>query len=284
MTVPWRGLDTQSILKYGIMYELLYQGVKLMLKSSEHQKLRAHGNSYLCAFVNAVFTSYYGVTFLILLWSAPEESKALSGVDSAEPFFAETNGVRDAALPFIAWIVFDLIHVVTNFPELGSYDQLFHHAMFIILTCVSTGFGVCPFAGCWLFCGELSSLPLNIRWYVINSGQGATVWMTLTNIIFCVTFFTVRVLLYWFGLYGFLFETAPILKNNGAPGFGVNIIAALLSAGAILNVYWFLLIVKMATGLGKKAKKAKDSETKRAGALEVSAVAGATSTSKPKAA
>jgi hypothetical protein len=58
--------------------------------------------------------------------------------------------------------------------------------MFLLLTLLSLGFGICPFAGAWLLCGELSTLPLNARFFLVNSGMGASSAMAAANAAFAV--------------------------------------------------------------------------------------------------
>jgi hypothetical protein len=59
--------------------------------------------------------------------------------------------------------------------------------MFLLLTLLSLGFGICPYAGAWLLCGELSTLPLNARFFLINSGLGASTAMSAANAAFAVS-------------------------------------------------------------------------------------------------
>jgi len=56
--------------------------------------------------------------------------------------------------------------------------------MFLILCSVSCIFGICPFAGTWMFCGELSTIPLQARWFLIQSEMGASSAMVLCNYAF----------------------------------------------------------------------------------------------------
>ncbi len=105
---------------------------------------------------------------------------------------------------------------------------------------------VLPFAGMWLLCGELSTLPLNTRWFLLNTGRGGTPLVAAVNWAFAASFFAVRGPLFWIGLAGFLRHSVRALEGAGVPAAAVGALAALLAAGALLNAYWFVRIVQMA--------------------------------------
>jgi hypothetical protein len=68
-------------------------------------------------------------------------------------------------------------------------------------------------------------------------------------------FFSCRLALYWYGLLGFLRRSAGVLVVHGAPAIAVYAYGALISAGALLNAFWFTKILrslfKMRKGGGK---------------------------------
>jgi len=118
---------------------------------------------------------------------------------------------------------------------------------------------VLPLTVAWLLLGELSSLPLNFRWFLINTGRGASTALRVTNAVFAISFFVVRVLVYWGGVYHLLAYMRPALiapPYQCAPVV-VNTLCLFISAGALLNAYWMISIVKMATRSGEKKSKEK---------------------------
>jgi hypothetical protein len=123
-----------------------------------------------------------------------------------------------------------------------------------MLTYFCVVYGICPYAGTWLFCGELSTIPLNFRWFLIQSGKGDSTLMKVTNIVFASLFFLTRVVLYWSGLLEFISSTMPLLFAHGIPNHVLLLFGLLIPGGALLNAYWFALIFNMARGGGKKHK------------------------------
>lgn len=108
----------------------------------------------------------------------------------------------------------------------------------------------------WMFCGELSTVPLNLRWFLIKSGRGDTMLMDFTNKAFATLFFLTRVALYWSGLLEFISSTMPLLFAYGIPNHVLMLFGLLIPGGALLNAYWFFQILSVL-----KARKPKSGET-----------------------
>ena len=100
-------------------------------------------------------------------------------------------------------------------------------------------------------------MPLNLRWFWVQTGRGATRAMSATNWAFAVTFFLCRIVLFGYGL-------AHMAEHRGlvaglvreCPPLGGVVL--LLAAGYGLNVVWFKQIVDVALGRGRHARKVKD--------------------------
>merc|ERR1719352_2273283 len=171
------------------------------------------------------------------------------------------NG-RDHGLAFVAssaflgWLLSDLVHLLLFWPVLGGVDMLLHHATFACLTCLGVGYRMCPLVVGWLLLGELSSMPLNMRWILINTGRGDSRALARTNFAFAGSFFVVRVVVFWFSLAHALRVERPLLLSLGAPPWSVNTLCAFLSAGALLNAFWFARIVQIARRPTPSADKA----------------------------
>lgn len=257
--VSWVGMDWWLLAKWFCLYEVGFQVSHSFLGTAKGEKLKRDGGSYATAMANALLMSYLGLTMTPRLWDAPEATKTI--VEMSGDWAPYTQQVREGATRFLAWLLYDLVHVAHSWPHLGGVDTVLHHAGFIAFSALCVGYAVCPFPGAWLSCGEVSSIPLNIRWFLINSGYGKSKALEWANLAFAFIFFLTRVVLYWTCLHGFLTVEVPLLLSRGAPAGAVGIFSLLLSGGALLNAYWFVMIVDMATGGGKKARETCVSDT-----------------------
>lgn len=83
--------------------------------------------------------------------------------------------------------------------------------------------------------------------------NGVRIWQTMANYlfeIFAVTFFVTRIICYGFVIYSVFFEGALIyIPNFGGPGGAIC--SALLVGILLLQVYWFVLIIKVAIKFSK---------------------------------
>lgn len=255
--ISWRGVDWPPIFVYVMIWEGIYQISKKCCSLSDHPKIREMGASYATAFVNATFCSIAGLFISTVLGSADIPERAL--VIDEPPLDAVTSMVYTIVQSFVGWLIMDLFHVLTHFPSLGGWDTVLHHAGFIVLSLCGYGFRVLPFAVGWLLLGEISTLFLNLRFFMINSGLGETRAMKLTNYAFASTFFLTRVVVMWFGLADMLLHLRPFLlsENVEAPAAGVNTICGFIGGGALLNAFWMVKIVKMATRPVSENRKGK---------------------------
>ena len=156
---------------------------------------------------------------------------------------------------FVGYLLYDLLHVVAHWPALGGSDTVAHHVGFTCLALLGYGFRVFPFTVGWLLLGEISTLFLNARWALINSGRGHTRALAGTNVAFAASFFSCRVVLLWVGPYHMLTQLRPLVLAPpfSAPAWAVNTICGFVTAGAALNAWWMLKIAKMAArGHGKE--------------------------------
>ena len=258
--IRWGGLDPKTVMKWAFAWELIYKSSHRLINSQvsdANAKMKRFGSSYVTAFLNAVVCTSLGVINLSWLLGAPEQRRYVMATETYDPWYNDTQSVRYSAYAFLGWILCDLIHVLLNFgpKKLGGWDTVAHHTLFAALVGSCIGYGTCPFAAAWLFCGELSTLPLNVRFLLINTGRGATAAMDATNKLFAASFFLVRVALYWWGLFDFLRHGPAQLLAHGAPGVLVAGVTTALVLGGALNFFWFTQIVKMAMGGPRKPEK-----------------------------
>uniref|UniRef100_A0A7S2JKM7 TLC domain-containing protein n=1 Tax=Haptolina brevifila TaxID=156173 RepID=A0A7S2JKM7_9EUKA len=245
--VRWRGIHGWAITAFFLLWEALYQLCKLVAarRGSQWVKVARLGGSYLTAFLNACICSVLGLWILLayLLFAGSRE-RALVLDDGPA-----VGVVYIAAQSFMGWLLMDCVHLLTHFPTLGGVDMVLHHVAFLITAALGYGYRVVPFVCGWLLLGEVSSVPLNIRWYLIQSGRGESHALTLTNYSFAVCFFVCRILLLNAGLVDLFVELRPVLLAPpcNAEAWAVNTFCALLVGCSLLNMYWMGKIVQMAT-------------------------------------
>mmetsp|Transcript_11540 Transcript_11540/g.36599 ORF Transcript_11540/g.36599 Transcript_11540/m.36599 type:complete len:178 (+) Transcript_11540:504-1037(+) len=142
----------------------------------------------------------------------------------------------------------DLAHTAYHFPKLGGADALAHHAGFIALTALQMSYDLLPVAAAWLLLGELSTLPLNLRWFLLQHGLGESRALYCTNLAFALTFLLVRVAFFWGGVAQVLLRLRPLLLAPPchAPRLAVDALCAAITAAGCLNGWWMYKIVGMA--------------------------------------
>ena len=266
--VQWQNLDLNQVMKWAFLWELIYKSSHRIINSGVfdandcNDKFKNLGASYVTAFLNAIVCTTLGTYHLVNLWGAPDKKRYVMAQHAYDPWYSDTESARYSAYAFIGWLLCDIIHVLLNFgpKQLGGWDTVVHHAVFATLVSTCVGYGICPFAAAWLFCGELSSLPLNVRFFLINTGHGPPSAMTAANVLFAATFFLTRVALYWFGLFDYMRSGPRQLVAHGTPTLLVLGISFLLVFGAALNLFWFTQIVQIAIGRPRKQKSDKSAQ------------------------
>jgi len=247
--VHWVSVDWLGILAFALGWEVIYQVGKWACAHycAQWPKLASLGSSYLAAFINACVCSVAGLWICISLLSADDDARAL--IRDGDEYAMTTVAVLLAAHSFIGWLLMDIVHLITHFPDLGGTDMVIHHVCFILLACVGYGYRVLPLTGGWLLLGEVSSIFLQLRWYLINSGQGESPMLQWTNYAFAGCFFLFRVVVLWIGLFDLLLHLRPVLiapPHNASAG-AINALCVIVVACALLNLYWLFKIVRMAT-------------------------------------
>lgn len=271
--VQWNSLELHEVVKWTFMWEIVYQSTHRILNSSFfrektfNENVRRLGCSYASAFLASSVLLTLGVNSLVWFWNAPEERRYIMAQQHNDPWFDDTQSARYSAYAFVGWLLCDLIHILLNFGpnKLGGWDIVVHHVLFITLASSCIGYGICLFSAGWLLCGELSTLPLNVRFFIINTGNSDTAAMTLANGLFAVSFFLTRVALYWYGLFDYLLYGPRQLLAHGTPEPLVAGVTFLLVLGAVLNVFWFKQIVDVAmdSKSGKSTNEPEKSESQK---------------------
>ena len=126
LAIVYVGVDWPLVLAGAVGWELMYQLAKVLCGRSPHNKIRLYGASYWTAFSNAIICSIGSVYFTSQLLGAPAQSHIASF--PSDPAFPLTDGIRLVAHPFLAWLLYDVVHIILWYPELGGADQLLHHS------------------------------------------------------------------------------------------------------------------------------------------------------------
>lgn len=246
--VVWHNVEWHLILGFALVWEIVYQASKRLCarRFTRWPKVRNLGGSYLTAFLNALVCSIAGLWIALCLLDADVHERSLPMTDG--PHRAPGRVAYLAAQSFCGWLAMDLVHLATHYPALGGLDMLLHHAGFGAVALMGSGFRYCPWVVGWLMLGETSSLFLNVRWGLINTGRGDSLALTRTNYAFALTFFVFRVVVFWGGLWHIFTRERPHLlaPPHAAPPWSVDVLCAALVCGAALNAFWFAKIVRMA--------------------------------------
>mmetsp|Transcript_66654 Transcript_66654/g.124433 ORF Transcript_66654/g.124433 Transcript_66654/m.124433 type:complete len:262 (+) Transcript_66654:71-856(+) len=243
---------------YQVAHAVLPSLATKLLSSSaardQRDKFTRCGASYVVAFCHACLMGSRGSWHLWALLPAPEPHKLAIPDEAVQPWYQLTSATETTNLLFFSWLAQDFIHIALQFPRLGGYDTLFHHVGFMTASAICGNYRILPFAFAWLLCGELSSIPLNIRWFLINTGYGDCRFLQVTNVIFAATFFATRIVGYGLGIWHF-FSVRHALFQMDVPSPFLLVVLVLLVAGYILNLMWMQKIVQMAAGKKKKMGK-----------------------------
>jgi hypothetical protein len=280
LTLP--GLDPYAVIVVACMWEALYRILSiaiilvesifprsLILAGGDRVRLTQCGGSYAVALVHAVVMTCRSGAHLYDLRSAPPavQFSTLNNLELSADAWAETaQGVERTNLLFAAWLLYDLAHVLWSYPSLGGVDMVAHHLGFLGASAVCGTHRILPFPFAWLLFGEISSIPLNLRFFFIATGRSDSRAMRATNTTFALLFLLARVVLYGWGLYHlFVHREAVLALAAPQASYGGAIIArpllllvlSLLGCGYILNLSWFDKVVKMARGIKVMRKKPK---------------------------
>ena len=194
-TAAWEALYQASGLV--LRFATRRPGVVLDADGASQEKLGDLGASYAGSFVHALIVTSRGLMHLIQLAHAPIEAKLMIPADPADPWHAAAVTVEATSVIFLSYLLYDVVHVVLALARgdrrLGGLDTLAHHLGFITAASICGPCRALPFAFGWLIVGEFSSVFLNVRWFLVTSGRGASALLRTTNVLFAVSFFLGRI-------------------------------------------------------------------------------------------
>ena len=246
---------------------------KLMSKRME--KIASEGPSYVVAFIHALILSIRGCMHFYQLFYTPTKFQMMrihandilthSEVNASDYRYISNAhaSVYRSNYFFFGFLFYDLLHIIIVFPRLGGIDIICHHLAFMVASVINDHYKIMMFPFAWLIMGELSTIFLNIRWFLIQTGRGSTKVMDACNFMFAYLFFSTRILLYGWGLihllsnsnYLFYAENEDVNKDDYAPKWCVIFVCSMLVGGYSLNLVWMKSIYAIATGSQQSSSK-----------------------------
>ena len=227
---------------------------RITLDPSTTTTLKACAPSYVCSMIHSTVVGVRGVIHLIEMWPIQDPMLQLSRAP---------QNIMSTNLIFMGYLFYDIYHVIAAYPQLGGADMVAHHCVFLIASVINGTYRIMPFAFGWLIMGELSTIVLNIRWFLIKTGRGHTAAMHVTQILFAISFFVLRVVIYLMGV-GHLFYhhdgLRRLYQEGIVPWAILSVTLGVIVAGSLLNLMWFQKIFQMALGAPGKAKSKKKSK------------------------
>ena len=220
--------------------------------------LMEQGPSYVVSFVHSMYVTARGMMHLYSLWGASNFDKIYispedSGYRAAHLDVARTN------ILFVAYLFYDMIHILHQYPKLGAEDTMAHHMLFAFCSIINGTYGIMPFQFGWLIVGELSTIFLNWRWFLLKSGRHSGTLLENVNTMFAASFFLCRIGIYTAGIVHLYFFSMSELKSlpseevSGVPLAALGITCGCMLLGWLLNLYWGSKILKKVTRASKVA-------------------------------
>ncbi|KAL3756958.1 hypothetical protein ACHAWU_007337 [Discostella pseudostelligera] len=227
------------------------------------------GPSYLVSFLHSIYATSRGCYHLYQLWNASNLDKLLipsslhatttlsttmlTSYRPAHLSVAQTNTL------FLSYLLYDLCHVLHQYPKLGGVDTILHHILFASCSLINGTFGLMAFCFGWLVVGEGSTIFLNVRWYLLKSKRENGRWMQLVNGLFAISFFITRIGIYSSGMIHLLYyswdELLSLPQVCGVPWSMLGLTCGCMMLGWVLNFVWGYKILCMVVGGGKKKKR-----------------------------
>lgn len=209
------------------------------------------GSSYVKSTLHAIIASIRGIQHVYHLFQAPAVLKLQYASEQhiAYTYFPhalqESPRVMRTNLILGAYLASDLLHVILQYPNLGGMDTIAHHCAFLACALVAGHFRFAPFMFGWLIIGESSTPFLNLRWFLIRTGNTTNVFFKAVEIIFAIVFVITRFFIYGTGLFHQFYIIAngtPIL----VPMWVLVFVMALVVLGFVINMIWLKKIAAIA--------------------------------------
>ena len=210
------------------------------------QKLLGFGRSYVCSTVNAIISSLCGayICFQIHDDSVLCKYFFIGCVDSSLINFTITS-----CASLSAYFTMDLIGILFTYPrskaETGAATVI-HHSIFLACGIIGSVFYLTPYIYALLNLCEISTIPLNVRWFTINTGNGNSKLYWIASYTFVLSFMAFRIIVYGFSLLEVILHYDEIQQHmqdltheHGIKIWSTLIMFALVFLGWLLQLYWF---------------------------------------------
>ncbi|KAL7497164.1 hypothetical protein ACHAWT_005327 [Skeletonema menzelii] len=207
------------------------------------------GPSYVVSFVHSMYVTARGMMHLYSLWNASNMDKIFIGPEGSDYRVAHLEVARTNIL-FTAYLFYDMIHILHQYPKLGAGDTMAHHMLFAFCSIINGTYGIMPFQFGWLIVGELSTIFLNWRWFLLKSGRHAGSLLENINSMFAGSFFLCRIGIYTAGIVHLYIFSMSELKSlpspdvSGVPLSALGITCGCMLLGWLLNLCWGTKILK----------------------------------------
>lgn len=259
-------INAQALTFSFVAWELLYWLATAALRiprarASLSPVVLRDAPAYAVSTVHALFAAARGVRHLVRLWGAPNVVKLCVPPPTAItepmiPFLPESSNVILTNVSLAGYLLSDLIHVLWHYPNLGKMDTVAHHVAFLICALVAGTYQLYPFAFAWLIVGEASTPLLNLRWFLIRQGHGASRTLVHVSSAFGAVFFLTRFWIYGAGLLHLFFSYSEMPEEIS--GFLSAGVLCFLVFGFCLNLIWLRRIVAIAFAPPRRKEKNED--------------------------
>ena len=234
-------------------------------------------SSYIVSFVHAFFLTWAGwrIVFKLRLGSVAERLSLYANADASFVGFVEV-----VTIAFFSYVVYDLLHVIEQYPDLGGVDILAHHLGFFTASLLAYAYGAYPFMLGWLCTCETSTPILNTRFFIKSwremeytlpnidalakffgmktRGVVAGNWLEYyVSVAFLWVFVAVRVVGYGGALIALTFDLKSV-EDHYIPYPVRATLYALTCCGFVLNAVWTYKIYGMVKHFRRKTLKQRD--------------------------
>mmetsp|Transcript_15644 Transcript_15644/g.24284 ORF Transcript_15644/g.24284 Transcript_15644/m.24284 type:complete len:315 (-) Transcript_15644:46-990(-) len=227
--------------------------------------LMEQGPSYVVSFVHSMYVTARGMMHLYSLWEASNIDKLHI---AAEGTYREAHlEVARTNILFVAYLFYDMIHILHQYPKLGGGDTMVHHMLFAFCSIINGTYGIMPFQFGWLISGELSTIFLNWRWFLLKSGRDSGSLIENVNSMFAASFFISRNVMYTAGIVHLYIFSMSELKSllspdvAGVPLSALGITCESMLLGWLLNLYWGAKILRKVARAARAGPKVAVNDT-----------------------
>mmetsp|Transcript_16520 Transcript_16520/g.67852 ORF Transcript_16520/g.67852 Transcript_16520/m.67852 type:complete len:309 (-) Transcript_16520:1238-2164(-) len=252
---------------------------RCFLHPSSKEEFRATAGSYITSLVHSLLVSFRGIDHIRRTLPLPMDVRIQPPLNVGAIDSVAWLGPLKTNRIFMAYLLIDMVRIILAWPKLGQYDFIFHHLGFMSVSIVGATTISAPFQFGWLIVGEVSTIFLNIRWFLIKLGYGATSvtitlptplsrfclsrfllkaslflrpqFMTAANFLFALTFFIARIVVYTFGVYDLYYSAQYLTRPNMV---GRCMLVGGILIGYVLNLIWFKKIALIGFSKNRKEK------------------------------